>query len=288
MTKQCPNKNCAAPFNFKRDGTFRRKDDSKFIQRFRCKTCGKKFSSATFSETYCQKKRRINFTLLKFLSSTMSIRRAALVVGVNPKTVARKLRYLGKRCERLNRTNLERYQNQIHNIQIDDLITKEKTKLKPLSVTIAVDEKTRRILATEVSRIPSFGHLAKISLKKYGKRKDEHFDGLTRVFKKIAPIVSDEVVVKSDELTRYSGFISSFLPGAKHLTFKSERGCVAGQGELKKVKFDPLFTINHTCALLRGSINRLIRKTWCTTQDPNRLKEHLEIFVYYYNEFILS
>lgn len=176
----------------------------------------------------------------------------------------------------------------IHNIQIDDLITKENSKLKPLSVTIAVDEDRRTILALEVSQIPAFGHLSRTALKKYGQRKDHHFEGLTRVFQTITPLVSAEVRVKSDEHQRYPGFISAYLPLAKHETFKSERGCVAGQGELKKVHFDPLFVVNHTCAILRGNINRLIRKTWCTTKSPERLKDHLNVFMYYYNNELLK
>jgi hypothetical protein len=144
------------------------------------------------------------------------------------------------------------------------------------------------ILALEVSQIPAFGHFAKLAVDKYGFRKDLHFEGLTRLFQKLSPIVSPEVLVKSDEHQRYPGFISVYLPKAKHLTFKSERGCIAGQGELKKVHFDPLFAVNHTCALLRANVNRLIRKTWCTTKDPMQLKNHLDIFMHFYNEVLLK
>lgn len=287
MKKSCPNQNCAFPLFIIRDGHFRRKDDSKLIQRFRCKKCGTRFSSSTFAEAYNQKKRRINYPLLKLLASGISLRRSAILLGVNRKTVERKLPFLAKRCRRLNHQSLTKLRGRIHNIQIDDLITKENSKLKPLSVTVCVDEKRRRILALEVSQIPSFGHLSKFALKKYGHRKDLHFEGLTRLFQTISPIVSKEVQVKSDEHQRYPGFVSAYLPEAKHVTFKSERGCVAGQGELKKVAFDPLFIVNHTCALLRANINRLIRKTWCTTKNPQRLKDHLDVFMYFYNEVLL-
>jgi transposase-like protein len=288
MNKQCPNVACAFPLNYVRDGYFRRNDDSKVIQRLRCKSCGCRFSNATFSDAYRQKKRRVNFTLLKFLSSNMSQRRSALLLGVDRRTVARKLPYLAERCRRLNQKHLKKFAGRIHNIQIDDLITKENSKLKPLSVSIAVDENRRTILALEVSKIPAFGHLSKFAIKKYGKRKDEHFDGLKRLFEAITPIVCPEVLVKSDEHQRYPGFITAYLPKAKHLSFPSERGCIAGQGELKKVKFDPLFIVNHTCAQLRGSVNRLIRKTWCTTKDPERLKDHLDIFMYFHNLFLIK
>ena len=257
------------------------------IQRFRCRSCGIRFSNATFSDAFRQKKRRINSTLLKLLASGISMRRSAIFLNVHRKTIERKLPFLAKRCRRLNDRHLEKLRGRIHNIQIDDLITKENSKLKPLSVSVAVDENRRTILALEVSQIPAFGHLSRYALKKYGYRKDQHFEGLTRLFQKVTPLVSPEVIIKSDEHQRYPSFVSAYLPRAKHLTFKSERGCVAGQGELKKVKFDPLFAVNHTCALLRANVNRLIRKTWCTTKDPVQLKNHLDIFMYFYNEVLL-
>lgn len=288
MKHICPNLNCAAPDLVIKDGFFRRKDDSKWIQRYRCKTCDLRFSSATMTETCNQKKRRINSTLMKLLASGISQRRAAFLVGVDRRTVARKLPFLAKRCRQKNDVAISKLKNRVHNIQIDDLITKENSKLKPLTVSIAVDENRRKILALEVSQIPSFGHLSQLSVKKYGKRKDEHFEGLTRLFQKLSRVVASEVLIKSDEHQRYPGFISAYFPKAKHQQFKSERACIAGQGELKKVQFDPLFIVNHTCALLRANVNRLIRKTWCTTKDPARLKDHLDIFMYYYNEVILT
>jgi hypothetical protein len=288
MNRICPNQYCACPVYVIKDGTFRRHEDSKTIQRFKCKSCGTRFSSATFSTTYRQKKRRVNAELLKLLASGISMRRSAFLLNVNRKTIERKLPYLAAICRLRNNKKLQKLKGRVHNIQIDDLITKENSKLKPLSVSIAVDENRRTILGAEVSQIPAFGHLAKLAQKKYGTRKDEHFEGLTRLFQRIAPIVSSEVLVKSDEHQRYPAFISAYLPNAKHLSFKSERGCIAGQGELKKVMFDPLFAVNHTCAILRANINRLIRKTWCTTKDPNRLKDHLDVFVYFYNENLLK
>lgn len=288
MKRTCPNLTCAAPDMTSKDGYFRRKDDSKYIQRYRCNGCGLRFSAATLTETYAQKRRRINHSLLKLLASGVSQRRAAILLGINRKTVERRLPFLAKRCRRKNETSLQKMKGNIHNIQIDDLITKENSKLKPLSISIAVDEDRRMILAVEISKIPSFGHLAKIAIKKYGERKDEHFEGLTRLFQKIAPIVSREVVVKSDEHQRYPGFVSAYLPKGKHFQFKSERACIAGQGELKKVGFDPLFIVNHTCALFRANVNRLARKTWCTTKDPLKLKDHLDIFIYYNNQILLK
>ena len=145
MNKFCPNPHCAFPFNLIRDGHFRRKEDSKCVQRFRCKTCGKRFSNATFSETYYQKRRRINFTFLGLYASGLSIARSSRLLRVNPKTIARRVSFLGAKCARLNQRAREKIKN-IHNVVLDDLITKENSKLKPLSVSVAVDEDSRRIL----------------------------------------------------------------------------------------------------------------------------------------------
>jgi hypothetical protein len=106
-----------------------------------------------------------------------------------------------------NEQLIQKFKGRIHNIQLDDLITKENSKCKPLLVTLLVDADRRTILATKVSQIPAFGKLAKIALKKYGMRQDEH--------------------------QRYPSYILSYLPIAKHEAFKSERATVAGQEELK-------------------------------------------------------
>lgn len=216
------------------------------------------------------------------------MRRSAIILGVHRKTIERKLPFLGERARRWNVKYLGGMRSKIHSIQIDDLITKENSKLKPLSVSVAVDERTRTLLALEVSQIPAFGHLAKLAVKKYGRRQDQHQQGLERLFDTITPLLQAEVRVRSDEHQRYPYYVAKYLPRARHECFKSERATVAGQGELKKVRFDPLFAVNHACAMLRGNVNRLIRKTWCTTKDPNRLKDHLDLFMHYYNQHLLG
>ncbi|MEQ1722809.1 MAG: hypothetical protein ABL930_06505, partial [Pseudobdellovibrio sp.] len=55
------------------------------------------------------------------------------------------------------------------------------------------------------------------------------------------------------------------------------------QGELKKIGFDPLFSLNHTCAMMRAKVSRLIRRTWNTTKKPERLSEHLALAVLHHN-----
>lgn len=289
MKIHCPNSQCQKDSKIIKDGKFKRSSDSRAVQRFRCKGCGLRFSRATFSLAYYQKKRRINYPLAKLLCSGVSQRRAALILGVSRHAVARRIPFFGQKYRKLNEKFLKSLKDSpVKEMQFDDLITKENSKLKPLTVTTAVDERQRFILGAKVAQIPSFGHLAKIARRRYGKRECYHRWGLDQLLMSLGSSVCPSAVIKSDEHKKYSEFVRKYFPKAKYLQYPSERACVAGQGELKKIKFDPLFAINHTCAMLRANINRLIRKTWCTTKDPKRLQDHIDLFIWFYNQKLLS
>lgn len=216
------------------------------------------------------------------------MRRCAILLGVHRTTIERKLIYLAKKAELSQKKFLESIKGSVTEVQIDDLITIEHTKLKPLSVSLAVDVSTRKILGVEVSRIGAFGHLAEKSRKKYGKRPNELYEKLNNLFSTIRPSIHPAAKIKSDEHAFYPPMIKKHLPGREHETFLSVRGSIVGQGELKKVKWDPLFGVNHTCAMLRANINRLIRRTWCTTKRPEMLKKHLQIYLDFHNQFYLE
>lgn len=245
-----------------------------------------RFSNASFSLAKGQHKRRINQKVFELLCSGVSMRRSARLLRVNQKTVARKLEYLAKKSRIQNKEFQEKKKRKpVTHMQFDDLITIEHTKLKPLSVTLAVDANNRQILGFRVSVIPSFGLLAELSRKKYGKRKSGHQKAIKSLFEEIRPCIFPAAIIQSDEHSFYSPEVKKFFPNADHRQHKGGRGCVAGQGELKKLNFDPLFMLNHTCAMLRANINRLVRKTWCTTKRIDRLAMHLELYMCYHNQF---
>ena len=244
VNTQCPS--CAAPRpSIVRDGFFYRADDSQFIQRLKCKVCAKKFSAATSKATYRQKKRRINPIVRRSFASNMCPRDIAELVGVNVKTVFARLRWQAVLSREKNRRFLREYIDQygpIKTVQFDDLLTFEHTKCKPLSIPVAVIDGVRVPIGFRVASMRAFAHLAVISRKRYGRREDQS-------------------------------------RRERQALFASSRGAVVGQGELKKIAFDPLFSVNHTFATVRAKVNRLNRRTWCTTKKPDRLADHLDIFI---------
>lgn len=290
MIAKCPNPQCLyfeTKEFVKKDGHFYRRCESRFIQRFKCNFCKRKFSHATGTLEFQQRKRRVNSRLRELLCSGVSLQRVSLVLKINPITVQRKTKYLALKARRSQEKFLASRKDKVRQMDFDDMITSEHTKLKPLTISLAVDVSERHILGAVVAPIGAFGHLAEISRSKYGKRENKHKEALKVLFEKISPTIHGNAVISSDEHQNYPEFVRRYLPNREHRRYKGGRGCIVGQGELKKLHHDPLFILNHTCAMLRANVNRLIRKTWCTTKCKERLQDHLDIFVSFYNEVYL-
>jgi transposase-like protein len=292
MKNRCPNFNCSSHTlcdpklrPIVRNGFFYRKSDSKKIRKYFCRICKSYFSTVSLSPFRYQKKRRVNVIFRRLYNSGISQRRFALVMGINPKTVARRLRLFSE----LSQIKHEKYLNThyknkpLSEIQFDDLETSIHTKCKPVSVTLAVDPKTRKILKFKVSQMPAKGHLAEISRRKYGRRTDERPIGWDEFMRELTPYVESKATWTSDENPHYPFYLKRHHPEAIHKRVKGGRGAITGQAELKKLRFDPLFSLNHTCAMLRANINRLFRKTWCTSKTVQGLTDHLWMYVVYHN-----
>lgn len=286
MIKRCPNLPCQS-LQFRKYGTYHRPSDGKRVQRWRCNRCKLHFSSATFQTPYRQHKRRVNPKVFQLLCSGVSLRRIALLLNLSRTTVARKLAFLA-RVSKERQRHFQKTRPKVRQVQFDDLITLEHTKCKPLAISLAVEAPTRRILGFQVSRIPASGPLAEISRRKYGIRPNERPRGLGTLLTEIRGVLEDEVAFSSDEDPLYAALVRRQYPEAQHHRYPGGRGCVTGQGELKKLRFDPLFALNHTCAMLRANINRLFRRTWCTTKKKERLEQHLAVYMDFHNSILLA
>lgn len=301
MKWKCPNLSCSLPtvsyfespetkHSIQRSGFYRRQSDSRFVQRFKCSRCGCRFSAATRSAALGQKKRRLNPRVALLLNSGVSQRRAARMLGVNRKTIVRKFRFMAEQARLENSCYVQAHfgakRGALMSVQFDDLETSEHSKCKPLSVALAVEPSSRKILGFQVSQMPAKGPLAALARRKYGSRPDQRERGWNRLMRGISPLVNPRATITSDENPHYPRFVKRHFPEATHVTVKGRRGCVAGQGELKKIGFDPLFALNHTCAMLRANLNRLFRRTWCTTKTRRGLINHLNLYVAYHNRLL--
>lgn len=264
---------------FRKMGFFVRKSDRACVQRYKCLKCGKGFSDATNDPCLNQNKRQMNGPLYLLLSSGMSMRRSARNLKIHRRTIKRKLLFLANQAK----LELEALRAPVKELQFDDLETFEHTKCKPLSVTMAVEKHTRKILGFRVARMSAKGKLAAIARKKYGYRKDERGRKRRELFAELRSFIEPGALIESDSNPHYLNDVKRFFPDCHYETVLGGRGAITGQGELKKKRFDPLFSLNHTYAKLRADINRLFRKTWCTTKKPEMLAAHLMLYSHYHN-----
>ena len=225
--------------------------------------------------------------LFRLLSGEVSQRESARILAVNDKTVARRLDYFKEVAMHLHGEflNMLKAEGRLSStIQFDDMETFEHTKLKPVAIPLLVDGKERFIYGIDAASMPAKGLLAAISVKKYGKRDDDRAEAWLNVLSMSKPFIATEgVTITTDMHTLYPKMIKRVLPGVEHIRKKSRRAAVVGQGELKKGGHDPLFSLNHTAAMLRAHICRLIRRSWNTTKKIDRLVCHLWLYVLQHN-----
>jgi hypothetical protein len=223
----------------------------------------------------------------------MSLRRVAITEGMHRDTVARRKVIFGKLGGlelKRRKEEIQKSGKRINSVMFDEMESFIHTKLKPVSIPLCVDSETREILGITVCEMPAKGPLASLSVKKYGKRKDERKISSIELLKSIEPILEEGFLIQTDKKSDYSKWLSESMKGKKyqHVPTKGHRGySPTGQGELRNVKYDPLFSLNHTAAMIRANVNRLIRKTWCTSKDIEHLLYHLMMYAVYHNNVLL-
>ena len=173
------------------------------------------------------------------ISHNVSLAGAAAVLQINPKIEEKKLVFLGEICEKRLASEVKKYAS-ISVIQFDELKTIEHTKCKPLSVAVAVVKKERKILGFRVSKMLATDHLAEISRKKYGKWPDQRRTSMAHLFRELSGILTPNIAISSDECSFYQGVVNIHFPTATTTQYAGKKSRSSGQGELEKVKFDPI------------------------------------------------
>jgi hypothetical protein len=155
-------------------------------------------------------------------------------------------------------------------------------------VVLAVEATSRIIIGAHVNRMPAKGLLAAKSRAKYGPRADERSKGWAQILQRMSEVCTPDANITSDENPHYSRFVKLYFPKSAHRKVSGGRGCIAGYGELKKKGFDPMFSLNHTCAMFRDNLACLKRRTWTTTKKPESLQVLIDIYIKNHNTSILS
>jgi transposase-like protein len=159
----CPHDDCPsrkdARFRCTRRGRYTRACDRRVVQRFRCKRCGRFFSTQSFRVDYRLRLPLLHLVLVRDFVSKITHRQSARTLGCNRKTVAHRLRLLGRHCRELHEAILARGTARGGlTFQMDELETFEECRrLQPVTVPILVEHPTRYTVGTSVGTLPARG-----------------------------------------------------------------------------------------------------------------------------------
>ena len=120
----CPNPNCADfnKFNAGNLSIAERMGKNKAIRRLYCKTCSRRFSEREGSLMAGTKlPEEVVVRIIKCLGYGCSIEATADICEVDPRTVERLLEKAGRRAEDFHRLQLEKLQQPIKAVQLDEL-----------------------------------------------------------------------------------------------------------------------------------------------------------------------
>ncbi len=143
----CPNPNCiyhnhsGGPWPFKKTGFFKRFTPPHRIQRFTCKSCGRSFSTQTFSTTYWQKRPDLDLLIFMKTIGCMANRQIARDLNVSPCTIDRHLARLGRHCL-LFHWQMMQEATQATEIVIDGFESFEFSQYFPIHHHVAVEKES--------------------------------------------------------------------------------------------------------------------------------------------------
>lgn len=286
---ECETHSGARNFEWRSRGHYYRKCDGRWVRRFSCKVCTRRFSTQTYKTDYRWKKPRLHYRVFDLFVSKVTMRQMARIHGVRRPTIERRLRKLGLVCRDFHAQALARANQRgglVGTFQLDELETYETDRrLSPVTMPVLIERSSYFVVHGETATMAARGNLSS-SLKakkeqrdrKYGKRRSgsraaviNTLDRLLFVHRKGVGISleSDRKSSYRKEFKRIAGpqFASHVRISSKKIRDKSNR----------------LFPINHTLAMMRDSISRLVRRTWAASKIRRRLDLHFWMWVCYRN-----
>lgn len=292
LPPHCPQVDCPGhlrrnQFLWHKAGHYRRKCDGVVVQRYRCRTCGTRFSRQTFSFTYRWWRPELHLELLGDFVAKCSMRQSARRRGVARATVARRMRVMGAHGRRWHEARLCESAGRMAGVWVfDELETFETDRrVRPVTVPVLIQRSTLFVVDVATAPLPPRGNLGPFHAQRklrdervFGKRKSGSREACERAFLKLKPLLAPG---------QYFDFITDRKSSYRKIirTHFRERFAshVQEYGRTARNRANPLFPINHTLGMLRDGISRLVRRSWCASKLRERLEDHLWIWVIYRN-----
>ena len=269
-------------------GRYERACDGRTVQRFLCLECRRTFSTQTFRVDYRLKKPKLVHDLIALFVSKVTHRQASRVLGCTRRTIGRRLELLGEHCRAFHRRRLElaRESGGLRGVfQLDELETFEHSRrLAPVSMPVLIERKSYFIVELETAELPCRGRLSEKDREKKREREAEfgvRRSGSRTAVAKCIDVLGEHhsaagsVLVQTDRKSSYRTILSQRLGSRlEHVQHSSTA---------KRDYGNPLFPINHTLAMMRDGVSRLVRRTWAASKKRSKLERHAWIWTVWRN-----
>ncbi len=290
----CPFSDCESQsntqsFEWRSRGHYYRKCDGRWVRRFSCKVCDRRFSTQTFKTDYRWKKPKLHFRVFDLFVSKVTMRQMARIHGVRRPTIERRLRRLGKVCREFHALALAQtvQRGGITGIyQLDELETYETDRrLSPVTMPVLIERSTYFVIHGETATMGARGNLTPAMKKKkekrdrkYGKRRSGSRQAVINSLNRLKFVNRPGVgiTLESDRKTSYQKEFRKIAGSDYFCHYRVH-------SKKKRDKSNRLFPINHTLAMMRDSISRLVRRTWAASKVRQRLDLHFWIWACYRN-----
>jgi len=283
----CPSRR-GASFQYRRRGSYTRKCDGQIVPRFQCLTCSRGFSRQTFRLDFRLRKTQLHFGLFDLLISKVTHRQSARLLGCNRKTVHHRLRLLAAHAHAYQDRLLERVQANgglNASFQLDELETFENNRrLCPVTMPVLIETKSYFVVSVAVGTLPARGKLAPRHKERKearaaveGRRKNGSRAAVESCLRRLAKVLPKDkrVVIATDHKTSYGAILRRELgTRATHVQHSSKA---------QRSFNNPLFPINHTLAMLRDGVSRLVRRNWGASKKRSWLERHAWVWIAYRN-----
>jgi len=194
---------------------------------------------------------------------------------------------MGRICREFHQIQLDVHRGKLSgSFQLDELETFETHRLvRPVTVPILIEKRSYFVLHAESAPMAPRGKLRSNAqrIKEgdaaiHGKRRCGSREAVKRTLNLLREMLPKEQLldIQTDRKSTYRSLI--------HLIFSDSLGCHIRESSRRRRDYsNVLFPINHTLAMMRDGISRLVRRSWGVSKLRQRLDDHLAIWIAYRN-----
>ena len=275
-------------FQYQRRGYFTRACDGRSVQRFQCKGCRRTFSTQTFRLDHRLRRTRLDIPIFLQFTSKVTQRKAAKNLRCDRGMIAHRLKLWGEHCKAFHEQRMRertQAQNWAGCFLLDELETFEHNRrLRPVTVPVLVHKPSYCVLHVAVGTLPPRKPLSKANQRKLeeierleGKRRSESQAKVGECFAALDRVTGPRptVRVSTDEKRSYATLLRRRF-GTRLVHERTS-------SKAPRTYRNPLFTVNHTLAMLRDGLSRLVRRNWAASKQREKLEWHLWIWIAWRN-----